>query len=274
MTSVTPTAAPATTGMRYRTAVEADVPMLARFNQQLIEDEWGGGGMSLERLEARIRRWLADDDYRAVLFEEAGQTVAYALVSLEEESAYVRHFYVVDAHRGGGVGRRAVELLLREIVPPTARVTLDVLASNRGGHQFWRSVGFSDYAIRMERLPSAATDEGDAWALTAQRASAAAAAAPKGCGAADRGEESPLLGPDFSRRFRWEVLPEPNPDCAHTGPRGEADSQDEALVALRAALAGHQAGFGVLYEVDGEPTQVRELQRIRIEPPVPKPPAW
>ena len=35
-------------------------------------------------------------------------------------------------------------------------MTLDVLASNRAGHQFWRSVGFGDYSIRMERLPTAA----------------------------------------------------------------------------------------------------------------------
>ena len=263
--------------MTHRRAVEADVPMLAHFNQQLIEDEWGGGGMPLDRLEERIRRWLADDDYRAVLFEEQGATVAYALVSIDEDSAYVRHFYVVQEHRGGGVGRRAIDLLLRDVVPPTARITLDVLASNRGGYQFWRSVGFTDYSIRMERLPAATpgAEDGDgARALTAQRASAAAAVAPRGCGAADRGADSPLLGPTFSKRFRWEVLPEPNPDCARMGPTGEADSQDEALAALRSALAGHQAGFGVLYEVDGEPTQVRELQRIRIEPPVPKPPAW
>ena len=263
--------------MTHRRAVEADVPMLARFNQQLIEDEWGGGGMPLDRLEARIRRWLSDDDYRAVLFEENGATVAYALVSIDEDSAYVRHFYVVEEHRGGGVGRRAIDLLLRDVVPPTARITLDVLASNRGGYQFWRSVGFADYAIRMERLPSATSgaEDGDGRrALTAQRASAAAAVAPKGCGAADRGADSPLLGPAFSRRFRWEVLPEPNPDCTRMGPTGEADSHEDALAALRSALAGHQAGFGVLYEVEGEPTQVRELQRIRIEPPVPKPPAW
>ena len=262
-------------GMTYRAAVEADVPMLARFNQQLIEDEWGGGGMPLDRLEARIRRWLADDDYRALLFEEDGATVAYALVSQDEDSAYIRHFYVIDAHRGSGVGRRAIAVLLREVVPPTSRVTLDVLASNRRGHQFWRSVGFSDYAIRMERLPDAAPDSGDdARALTAQRASAAAAVASKGCGAADRGEESPLLGPAFSKRFRWEVLPEPNPDCAHVGPTGEADVQDEARRGLEAALSGHQAGFGVLYEVEGEPARARELQRIRIGPPVPKPPTW
>lgn len=141
--------------MEFRFGVESDAPLLADINRQLIEDEWDGGGMSLERLEARMRRWLAEDDYKAVLFLEDGETVAYSLVSIEDDSAFIRHFFVLHGHRGKGVGRRAMEILLREIVPPTARITLDVLASNHGGHQFWRSVGFADYAIRMERLPVA-----------------------------------------------------------------------------------------------------------------------
>lgn len=140
--------------MEFRYAVESDAPFLADINRQLIEDEWDGGGMSLERLEARMRRWLADDEYRAVIFTEGGQTVAYSLVSLDEDSAYIRHFFVLHEHRRGGVGPRAVDLLFREIIPAGFRVTLDVLASNQGGHRFWRSVGFRDYAIRMERLPA------------------------------------------------------------------------------------------------------------------------
>jgi GNAT superfamily N-acetyltransferase len=147
--------------MEFRYAEETDAPFLADINRQLIEDEWDGGGMSLERLEARIRRWLADGDYRAVLFMEDGATVAYSLVSTDEDSAYIRHFFVLHEHRGRGVGQRAVELLFREVIPPEARgrVTLDVLASNRGGHGFWRSVGFTDYSVRMERLAITAGGE-------------------------------------------------------------------------------------------------------------------
>lgn len=150
--------------MDYREAVEADAPLLARINRQLIDDEWGGGGMSVERLEARARDWIAGDEYRALLFAEGGATVAYALVSVDEDSAYIRHFFVMPEHRGRGTGRRVLGILFRDVVPPTARVTLDVLASNTVGHRFWRSVGFGDYSIRMERLPapSATTDgEGD-----------------------------------------------------------------------------------------------------------------
>jgi GNAT superfamily N-acetyltransferase len=145
--------------MEFRYAAESDAPFLADINRQLIQDEWDGGGMSLERLEARMRRWLADDEYRAVLFLEDGETVAYSLVSLDEDSAYIRHFFVLHEHRGRGAGRRAIETLLREIIPPGFRVTLDVLASNTTGHAFWRSAGFRDYAIRMERLPSEAPPE-------------------------------------------------------------------------------------------------------------------
>lgn len=148
--------------MEYRKAVDADVPLLADINRQLIEDEWDGGGMSIERLEARMRRWLEEGDYRAILFIENGQTVAYSLVSVDDEddSAFIRHFFVLREHRGGGVGKRAIALLMAEIIPPSARVTLDVLASNVGGHHFWRSVGFQDYAIRMERLPVAEKSTG------------------------------------------------------------------------------------------------------------------
>jgi ribosomal protein S18 acetylase RimI-like enzyme len=139
--------------MEYRYAVESDAPFLAEINRQLIEDEWDGGGMSLERLEARMRRWLADEDYKALLFQEDGSTVAYSLISVDEDTSYIRHFFVLHEHRGRGVGRSAMELLVKEIVPLSSRVTLDVLASNETGRHFWRSVGFGDYAIRLERLP-------------------------------------------------------------------------------------------------------------------------
>lgn len=142
--------------MEFRHGVESDAPLLAEINRQLIEDEWGGGGMSLERLEERMRRWLAEDDYQAILFQEDGETVAYSLISVDDDSAFIRHFFVLHEHRGRGVGRRAIEILFRDIVPPNARTTLDVLASNVAGHRFWRSVGFADYAVRMERLPSGA----------------------------------------------------------------------------------------------------------------------
>ena len=44
--------------MEFRYADESDAPFLADINRQLIQDEWGGEGMSLARLEERMRRWI------------------------------------------------------------------------------------------------------------------------------------------------------------------------------------------------------------------------
>ena len=154
---------PADTPLTHRRAIADDAPVLAEINRQLIEDEWGGGGMSLDALEERMRGWISAGDYHAVIFERAGVMVAYALVSIDDDSAYIRHFYVMREQRGTGIGRQALAMLLDEVVPGDVRVTLDVLASNRGGYAFWRAAGFSDYTIRMERLPAAdATADGSA----------------------------------------------------------------------------------------------------------------
>lgn len=136
-----------------RDASAAEARLLADINRQLIEDEWGGGGMSVEALEARMRRWISEDEYRAIVFEQRKTIVAYALVSIEEDSAYIRHFFVLRDHRGSGLGRQAIAVLFDKVIPRDVRVTLDVLASNRVGYDFWRSMRFVDYAIRMERLP-------------------------------------------------------------------------------------------------------------------------
>lgn len=144
--------------MEFRYAEESDAAFLADINRQLIEDEWDGGGMSLQRLEERMLRWIREDNYTAVLFLEEGATVAYSMVSVDEDSAYIRHFFVLKEHRGKGVGRRAIQVLLSNVIPAYARVTLDVLASNHTGHGFWQSQGFRDYAIRMELLPRETAD--------------------------------------------------------------------------------------------------------------------
>lgn len=54
--------------MDLRAATEADVPLLARWNRELIEDEGADNLTSPAELEARMRAWLAGD-YRAVIFE-------------------------------------------------------------------------------------------------------------------------------------------------------------------------------------------------------------
>lgn len=52
-----------------RQAITEDVPLLARMNQQLIEDEASRNPMSLSELENRMSNWL-ESDWLAVVIND------------------------------------------------------------------------------------------------------------------------------------------------------------------------------------------------------------
>jgi GNAT superfamily N-acetyltransferase len=136
--------------MKYRYATTADVAVLANMNVDLIRDEGHRNPMSVGELQARMADWLSGE-YQAVLFEDDGEPVGYALFRREPQWVYVRQFFVVSTRRRRGVGRAAVDWLLNNAWPQDIPVRLDVLTGNAGGIAFWRSLGFGDYCITMER---------------------------------------------------------------------------------------------------------------------------
>jgi predicted acetyltransferase len=120
-------------------------------NQQLIRDEGHRNAMTIPELEQRMLDWLASGEYRAVIFERDSLPLAYTLYRTEEDSSiYLRHFFVSRQHRRQGIGRAAVEMLFREVLPPASRVTVAVLSHNETGRRFWSAVGFRDYALTLE----------------------------------------------------------------------------------------------------------------------------
>jgi len=108
--------------------------------------------MTVPEIEQRMRGWLSGD-YRAVIYEDAGEVVAYALFREQPEEIYLRQLFVVRHRRGQGIGRRAVEILRSEVWPKNKRLTVEVLVANTRAVSFWRSVGYADYAISLEILP-------------------------------------------------------------------------------------------------------------------------
>lgn len=135
--------------MNYRRATQADVPLLARLNRQLIQDEGHRNRMSLAELEQRMSRWL-DEEYEAVLFELDDTVLVYALYRLEPDYIYLRQFFVSRDHRRKGIGRRAIRMLQSEVWPGDARIRVEVLVGNDVARNFWKTVGFAEYAIIME----------------------------------------------------------------------------------------------------------------------------
>ena len=139
--------------MTYRLATVEDCPLLGKLNHQLIRDEGHRNPMTVPELEQRMRRWL-EGDYVAVLFEEAGKVVAYALYRERPDEIYLRQLLVVRQRRRKGLGRQAMHLLRSEIWPQTKRLTVEVLVANTAGVAFWRSVGYRDYSLQLEILPT------------------------------------------------------------------------------------------------------------------------
>lgn len=125
--------------MTFRPATLADCAQLAELNHQLIRDEGHRNAMTVPELEQRMKSWLSSE-YRAVIFEQDAETVAYALYRKQAHEIYLRQLFVVRQRRGQGIGRHAVKMLRSLLWPKTKRLTVEVLTANKRAIRFWRSV--------------------------------------------------------------------------------------------------------------------------------------
>lgn len=139
--------------MKWRRACLEDVTMLGRLNFELIQDEGHSNPMSVAQLEDRMRRWISSE-YTAILFTEDDEVLGYALFRDNEgRGVLLRQFFVCRARRRQGVGRRAIGMLVAEILPPGTSVIVEVLSANTRALAFWGAVDFVDYGRILRRLP-------------------------------------------------------------------------------------------------------------------------
>lgn len=139
--------------MTHRRATLADVPLLAELNHQLIRDEGHRNPMTVAQLGERMREWLTTNEYVAVLFVDEKEVVAYALYSEQPDYIYLRHLFVVRHLRRQGFGREAMSILQLNIWPRDKRLTVQVLCTNAPAMAFYRTLGYVDYCLSLERLP-------------------------------------------------------------------------------------------------------------------------
>lgn len=132
----------------FRPAVEADLDLLAEWNQQLIQDESHRNTLDRPELRERMAKWL-EGEYRGVIFIVAGETVGYAIYKEYVEEIYLRHFFIRRNLRRKGLGQAAMALLIQEIWPPK-RLTVEALSRNQTAIAFWRAMGFEEYSICFE----------------------------------------------------------------------------------------------------------------------------
>ncbi len=143
--------------MNYRFATLDDIPLLAKMNRQLVEDEQHRNRFKSEEWFAERMRGFLAGEYHAVLFELDEQVVGYALYRNHPEhgdTIYLRQIFVNRAHRRQGIGKAALRLLKEEILPPDKRLTVEVLVGNQAARDFYRAAGFREYALELE-MPAA-----------------------------------------------------------------------------------------------------------------------
>src|SRR5580658_2343527 len=137
-----------------RRATISDLELLGSLNHQLIEDEGHRNALTLSQLSERMRGWLTVE-YTAMLFEYRGEVVGYALYRDEPGLIYLRQFFVRRDRRRKSMGRKAFDLLRKQIWPAGKRITVEVLIANEAAVAFWKAVGFKEYALILE-IPSSA----------------------------------------------------------------------------------------------------------------------
>ena len=133
--------------LSMRVATEEDVPLLAKMNKQLIEDEGHRNPMSIVELSQRMQGWLqggwnADVFFRANT-EPRETVIGYALYQHRREEfvpdesvVYLRQFLILREYRGQGLGRLALRQLFKTRFPARCTVVVDVLTANERGLNF------------------------------------------------------------------------------------------------------------------------------------------
>lgn len=137
------------TQIRFRVAAPVDAELLGRLNSQLIRDEGHRNPMSVSELVERMRAWL-EGGYAAVIAEELGSTIGYALFRREPDHVYLRQLFVQREARRRGIGRSIVQWLIENGGQEVARLRIEVLVGNEAAKSFWKSIGFHEYCVTME----------------------------------------------------------------------------------------------------------------------------
>jgi GNAT superfamily N-acetyltransferase len=135
--------------VHFRFAGETDAVMLGALNSQLIKDEGHRNSMTIAELGERMAGWL-QDEYQAVVIEQGGMIVGYALFRRESDHVYLRQLFVRAEHRRRGIGRSTMQWIAENVCQEGQRIRIDVLVGNALARSFWTAIGFREYCVTME----------------------------------------------------------------------------------------------------------------------------
>ena len=142
--------------MKHRLATMNDIPILAKMNRELTEDENHRNRFQTDAWFQQRMQIFLNGDYHAVIFGQDGKILAYALYRNHPEykdTIYLRQIFVDRDFRRQGIGRQAMQILMNEYWSKEKRLTVEVLSDNITAYAFYKSVGYRDYSLELEIKP-------------------------------------------------------------------------------------------------------------------------
>jgi len=120
----------------------SNLELLHRMNRELMEDERYDRPPTDEVLVKRWNDFLTLGRYGTFLFKSGSDVIGYAVVHLDDDPLYLRHFYICREHRRAGWGTVCFNALLDKL--NTKKIDIEVMSWNKRGMGFWRSLGFTE----------------------------------------------------------------------------------------------------------------------------------
>jgi ribosomal protein S18 acetylase RimI-like enzyme len=105
------------------------------------------------------KRKFKNEDCRFFVAEENRKVIGYIVGWIErlpgiyrhKKRGYVADVFVLEEHRGKGVGKKLLEALLKWFKSQKVRwIRLSVYSNNTNAVKVWKKLGFKDYVIEME----------------------------------------------------------------------------------------------------------------------------
>lgn len=123
-----------------------DVPVLAKMNKHLIEDENAENSMNISQLEKRMQEFI-NTGYKAFFFTSNDSIIGYGLCNMTQTPIYLRQFFIQREERRKGYGKEAFYKLLECI--GKNEIDIDVYEWNTTAIRFWESLGFKNRCFNM-----------------------------------------------------------------------------------------------------------------------------
>jgi ribosomal protein S18 acetylase RimI-like enzyme len=143
-------------GDSFRAATEPDLDTLLDLMDALYRED-GSTRLSRDAAAGALRRLLGEPERGLVwLIERGGEPAGYLVLtwgfSLEfhGRDAFIDELYVAPAHRGAGLGSRAIALAERACLEHGAgALHLEVELGNERAYALYRRTGFAERGLRL-----------------------------------------------------------------------------------------------------------------------------